>query len=173
MQAAHASGVDDIVCLCHSPTNTLSAWIIRRRFVAVPIPVLGVGRFSRALLGAEHRRNPKPKAHLFPTQDGSNADVPMNSKTVWNAVHEAAIRAGLGNRVHPHTRNGSLLEGVEPQTDVQDNIQAITRVSSGPACAGIARPDFRLAHKQGLDVHARLQFDDLIAGRTRSSCTAA
>lgn len=47
--------------------------------------------------------NPKPKTYLFPGQAGSNADVPMSDKTVWSAVHEAAIRAGLEKRVHPHT----------------------------------------------------------------------
>ena len=48
--------------------------------------------------------NPKPQTYLFPSQAGSkNTDVPMSDKTVWSAVHEAATRAGLGDRVHPHT----------------------------------------------------------------------
>lgn len=47
--------------------------------------------------------NPKPKTYLFPSQAGSSADVPMSDKTVWSAVHEAAIGAGLEKRVHPHT----------------------------------------------------------------------
>ena len=47
---------------------------------------------------------PKPKRYLFPGK-GLNAgsDVPMESKSVWNAVHEAAQRAGLDKHVHPHT----------------------------------------------------------------------
>jgi len=47
--------------------------------------------------------NPKPQTYLFPSQAGSNADVPMSDKTVWSAVREAATRAGLEKRVHPHT----------------------------------------------------------------------
>ena len=48
--------------------------------------------------------NPKPKTYLFPSQAaGCNADLPMSDKTVWSAVHEAATRAGLEKRVHPHT----------------------------------------------------------------------
>jgi integrase/recombinase XerD len=47
--------------------------------------------------------NPKPKTYLFPSQAGSNADLPMSDKTVWTAVREAATRAGLDKRVHPHT----------------------------------------------------------------------
>jgi integrase/recombinase XerD len=48
--------------------------------------------------------NPKPKTYLFPGQGPHpKDDVPMESKSVWNAVHEAARRAGLEKRVHPHT----------------------------------------------------------------------
>jgi integrase/recombinase XerD len=47
--------------------------------------------------------NPKPKTYLFPSQAGSNVDLPMSDKTVWTAVREAATRAGLNKRVHPHT----------------------------------------------------------------------
>ena len=47
--------------------------------------------------------NPKPRTYLFPSQTGSNVDVPMSDKTVWSAVREAATRAGLQKHVHPHT----------------------------------------------------------------------
>jgi site-specific recombinase XerD len=48
--------------------------------------------------------NPKPKTYLFPSKGAHpNSDVAMESKSVWNAVHEAAKRAGLDKRVHPHT----------------------------------------------------------------------
>lgn len=47
--------------------------------------------------------NPKPRTYLFPSQAGSNGDVHMSDKTVWSAVREAATRAGLEKRVHPHT----------------------------------------------------------------------
>lgn len=48
--------------------------------------------------------NPKPKTYLFPSKGPHpNSEVPMKSKNVWDAVHIAAERAGLGKRVHPHT----------------------------------------------------------------------
>jgi site-specific recombinase XerD len=48
--------------------------------------------------------NPKPKTYLFPSQDARhNVDRPVSDKTVGAAVHEAATRAGLAKRVHPHT----------------------------------------------------------------------
>lgn len=47
--------------------------------------------------------NPKPQTYLFPSRACSNADVPMSDKTIWSAVREAATRAGLEKRVHPHT----------------------------------------------------------------------
>jgi site-specific recombinase XerD len=48
--------------------------------------------------------SPKPKTYLFPTKaTPPRTDVHMQSKTIWNAVHEAAKRAGLEKRVHPHT----------------------------------------------------------------------
>lgn len=47
--------------------------------------------------------NPKPRTYLFPSQSSPNLDVHMSDKTVWSAVREAASRAGLEKRVHPHT----------------------------------------------------------------------
>lgn len=48
--------------------------------------------------------SPKPKTYLFPGkgphQDG---DVPIDAKSIFNAVQQAAKRAGLDKRVHPHT----------------------------------------------------------------------
>jgi integrase/recombinase XerD len=47
---------------------------------------------------------PKPTTYLFPSKGAHpNADLPMTSKSVWDAVQQAATRAGLGKRVHPHT----------------------------------------------------------------------
>jgi site-specific recombinase XerD len=47
--------------------------------------------------------NPKPETYLFPAKGARpNADLPMTAKSVWDAVHEAATRAGLEKRVHPH-----------------------------------------------------------------------
>ena len=48
--------------------------------------------------------NPKPETYLFPSKaTPPRTDVPMQSKNIWNAVHEAAKRAGMEKRVHPHT----------------------------------------------------------------------
>jgi site-specific recombinase XerD len=46
----------------------------------------------------------KPTTYLFPSQGSQpNNDMPMTSKSVWDAVHQAATQAGLDKRVHPHT----------------------------------------------------------------------
>jgi site-specific recombinase XerD len=48
--------------------------------------------------------NPKPKTYLFPSKGAHpNGDVPMTSKSVWDAVQQAATRAGLDKHVRPHT----------------------------------------------------------------------
>jgi site-specific recombinase XerD len=48
--------------------------------------------------------NPKPKTYLFPSKAiPPRTDTHMQSKNIWDAVHEAAKRAGLDKRVHPHT----------------------------------------------------------------------
>jgi site-specific recombinase XerD len=47
---------------------------------------------------------PKPKSHLFPGK-GPNQDrnVPIDSRSIYDAVRQAAKRAGLEKSVHPHT----------------------------------------------------------------------
>jgi integrase/recombinase XerD len=46
----------------------------------------------------------KPKTYLFPgTVKGWRADVPITEKIVWQAVSEAAKRAGITNHVSPHS----------------------------------------------------------------------
>lgn len=48
--------------------------------------------------------NPKPKTHLFPGKGpNQNRDVPIDSRSIYDAVQQAAERAGLDKRVHPHT----------------------------------------------------------------------
>jgi site-specific recombinase XerD len=48
--------------------------------------------------------DPKPETYLFPGKNSNeNGEVPINAKNVWHAVRQAAERAGLGDRVHPHT----------------------------------------------------------------------
>jgi integrase/recombinase XerD len=50
------------------------------------------------------RMDPKPKTYLFPGGGRAhNKDIPMSAKSVWHAVKNAAQRAGLKKRVHPHT----------------------------------------------------------------------
>ena len=45
----------------------------------------------------------KPSAWLFPGNRWHTGDTPIDTKVVWNACQEAAQRAGLQKRVHPHT----------------------------------------------------------------------
>jgi site-specific recombinase XerD len=45
----------------------------------------------------------KPTDWLFPGGKGHTANRPISPKTVWHACQKAAQRAGLQNRVHPHT----------------------------------------------------------------------
>jgi integrase/recombinase XerD len=45
----------------------------------------------------------KPKTWLFPGNRWHTAEHPIDTKVVWHACREAAIRAGLGTDVHPHT----------------------------------------------------------------------
>ena len=46
----------------------------------------------------------KPKNYLFPgTVKNWRADVPVTPKIVWYACREAAKRAGINKKVHPHT----------------------------------------------------------------------
>jgi integrase len=48
--------------------------------------------------------NPKPQTHVFPGKGSNqNCDVPIDSRSIYNAVQQAAKRAGLDKRVHPHT----------------------------------------------------------------------
>ena len=45
----------------------------------------------------------KPKTWLFPGNRWHTGEQPMDTKVVWHACREAAVRAGLGTDVHPHT----------------------------------------------------------------------
>jgi site-specific recombinase XerD len=52
----------------------------------------------------EYWRWMKPKTYLFPgTVKGWRADVPITEKIVWQAVREAAKRAGITKHVSPHS----------------------------------------------------------------------
>ncbi len=51
----------------------------------------------------EYYRWMRPKTYLFPgTENGWRADKPITTKIVWEACREAAQRAGITKRVHPH-----------------------------------------------------------------------
>ena len=45
----------------------------------------------------------KPKTWLFPGNRWHTAEYPIDTKVVWHACREAAMRAGLGAEIHPHT----------------------------------------------------------------------
>ena len=44
----------------------------------------------------------KPKTYLFPSLLRTRPEKPITSKTVWYAVQQAARRAGIKKKVHPH-----------------------------------------------------------------------
>src|SRR5277367_1371099 len=57
----------------------------------------------------EYWRWMKPTTYLFPgTVKGWRADVPITEKIVWQAVNEAAKRAGIAKHVAPHTLRHSF-----------------------------------------------------------------
>jgi integrase/recombinase XerD len=46
----------------------------------------------------------KPRTYLFPSRvEPIQPERPLSDKVVWNACHEAALRAGLTKRIGPHT----------------------------------------------------------------------
>lgn len=50
-----------------------------------------------------HRLRRKPSTWLFPGNRHHNGDHPIDTKTVWYACQEAALRADIKKKVHPHT----------------------------------------------------------------------
>ncbi len=50
-----------------------------------------------------HRLRRKPSSWLFPSNRHPSGDQPIDTKTVWYACKEAALRAGLKKKIHPHT----------------------------------------------------------------------
>jgi integrase/recombinase XerD len=46
----------------------------------------------------------KPRVYLFPSRvEPIQPERPISDKVLWNACHEAALRAGLTKRIGPHT----------------------------------------------------------------------
>jgi integrase/recombinase XerD len=50
-----------------------------------------------------NRLRGKPSVWLFHGNHCHNSDLPIDTKTVWHACHNAAKRAGIQKVVHPHT----------------------------------------------------------------------
>src|ERR1700732_4720307 len=69
----------------------------------------------------EYWRWRKPRLYLFPTRTcRRRLDQPISDKTVWIACSEAARRAGISKRVHPHTlRHSWATHLLEAGTDLR------------------------------------------------------
>ena len=63
----------------------------------------------------------KPRLYLFPSRvEPTDQERPISDKTVWNACHEAALRAGLRKRIGPHTlRHSFATHLLEAGTDLR------------------------------------------------------
>jgi len=62
----------------------------------------------------------RPTIYLFPSPGAANeVEKPISSKTVWNVVHAAAVRAGLTKRIGPHSfRHSFATHHIEGGTDL-------------------------------------------------------
>lgn len=52
--------------------------------------------------------NPKPRTFLFPGRGKRGIDTPLTGKSIFDAVQQAANRAGIKKHVHPHTLRHSF-----------------------------------------------------------------
>lgn len=68
----------------------------------------------------QHCQRHKPKEWLFPGRTDHKGDFPINSKVVWFACYEAAKRAGLEGKVHPHVlRHAFATHLLDADTDLR------------------------------------------------------
>jgi integrase/recombinase XerD len=68
----------------------------------------------------DYWRHSKSRVYMFPSPCvGNEPEKPISSKTVWNVVHEAAVRAELTKRIGPHTfRHSFATHHIEGGTDL-------------------------------------------------------
>jgi integrase/recombinase XerD len=66
------------------------------------------------------RANPKPRTFLFPGRGRhQSVDLPLTGKSIFDAVQQAAKRAGIKKHVHPHTlRHSFATHLLESGTDL-------------------------------------------------------
>jgi integrase/recombinase XerD len=92
--------------LCRLKVSNIDS---RRMMLRIERSKNGVDRdvpLSQKLLETlrEYWRWMRPKTYLFPgTQSGWRADKPITPKVIWEAVQQAAKRAGIQKHVTPHT----------------------------------------------------------------------
>ena len=57
----------------------------------------------------------KPKVWLFPGNRWHTGARPITTKVPWQACRDAAVRAGLGTDIHPHTLRHYAASRTMPQ----------------------------------------------------------
>jgi site-specific recombinase XerD len=88
----------------------------------------------------EYWRWMRPKTYLFPgTRNGWRADKPITPKVIWEAVQEAARKAGIQKHVTPHTlRHASAYYTTFQSSFILKTI-ALGRAQSAAVCGRYVR----------------------------------
>jgi site-specific recombinase XerD len=136
--------IEGALNLCHRTILMLLSATGLRRAEAAHLPIRDIDR-ARLLIhvhpgkGARDRDLPltpkllealreywrscqhKPRTYLFPSRmEPIQPERPISDKVIWNACHEAALRAGLTKRIGPHTLRHSLAtHWLEAGTDLR------------------------------------------------------